>query len=46
VAAWVPEMFCNFYLVINHKKLKSSTTTKAVEKNKHRFGILRNLEKN
>jgi len=30
-AAWFPDMFCNFYLVKNHKIIKSSTTTKARE---------------
>jgi hypothetical protein len=29
VAAWFPDMFCNFYLVKNHKIAKNSTTTKA-----------------
>ncbi len=32
VAAWFPNMFCNFYLVIKHKIAKNSTTTKAKEK--------------
>jgi len=32
VAAWFPDMFCNFYLVKNHKIAKNSTTTKAREK--------------
>jgi hypothetical protein len=32
VAAWVPDMFCNFYLGKNHKIAKNSTTTKAKEK--------------
>jgi len=32
VAAWLPDMFCNFYLVKNHKMAKTSTTTKATEK--------------
>jgi hypothetical protein len=32
VAAWVPDMFCNFYLVKNHKIVKNSTTAKAREK--------------
>jgi hypothetical protein len=40
VAAWVPEMFCNFYFVKNHKIAYNSTTTKAREK-KQRCGILR-----
>ncbi len=32
VAAWVPGMFCNFYLVKNLKIANNSTTTKAREK--------------
>ncbi len=32
VAAWFPDMFCNFYLVKNHKTATNSTTTKAREK--------------
>ena len=32
VAAWFPVMFCNFYLVKNHKIPKNSRTTKAGEK--------------
>jgi hypothetical protein len=32
VAALVPDMFYNFYLVKNHKIAKNSTTTKAREK--------------
>jgi hypothetical protein len=32
VAAWLPDMFCNFYLVKNHKIAKNSATTKAREK--------------
>jgi hypothetical protein len=43
VAAWFPDMFCNFYVVKNHKIAKNSAMTKAGEK-KHRFGILRILE--
>ncbi len=31
-ASWVPDMFCNFYFVKNHKIVKNSTTTKAIEK--------------
>jgi hypothetical protein len=34
-----PDIFCNLYLVKNHKIAKNSTTTKAREKNKQRFGI-------
>jgi hypothetical protein len=44
VAAWVPDMFCNFYQVKNPKIAKDSTTTKAKEKYKRRFGILGILE--
>jgi hypothetical protein len=29
VAAWFPDMFCNFYVVKNHKIAKNSATTKA-----------------
>ena len=32
VAAWLPDMFCNFYFVKNHKFAKNSTTTNAREK--------------
>jgi hypothetical protein len=32
VAAWVPDMFSNFYLVKNHKIAKYSTTTNTREK--------------
>jgi hypothetical protein len=32
VAAWLPDMFWNCYLVKNHKIAKNSTTTKAREK--------------
>jgi hypothetical protein len=32
VAAWVTDMFCNFYLVKNHKIANNSTTTKARDK--------------
>ncbi len=32
VAALFPDMFCNYYLVTNHKIAKISTTTKAREK--------------
>jgi hypothetical protein len=31
VAAWVPNMFCNFYLVENCKIAKNSTTANARE---------------
>jgi hypothetical protein len=29
VAAWVPDRFCNFYLVKTHKIANNSTTTEA-----------------
>ncbi len=32
VAAWVPDMFWNFYLVKNHKIANTTTTTDAREK--------------
>ena len=32
MAALVPVMFCNFYLVKNHKNAKNSAATKAKEK--------------
>jgi hypothetical protein len=32
VAARFPDMFCNFYLVKNHKIAKNSTTNKVREK--------------
>ncbi len=32
VAAWVPDMLCNFHLVKNHKIANISTTTKVREK--------------
>ncbi len=44
VAALVPDMFCNFYLVKYHKIDNSSATNKAREKNEHIFGILRILD--
>jgi hypothetical protein len=37
VAAWVPDMFCDFQLAKKHKIADNSTTTKAREKNKHGF---------
>jgi hypothetical protein len=41
VAPWVSDMFCNFYLVKNHKIANNPASTEAREKNKHIFGILR-----
>ncbi len=32
MAAWFPDMFCNFHLEKNHKIAKNSTTIKAREK--------------
>jgi hypothetical protein len=45
VAAWVSDIFCNFHLAKNHKIADNLTTTKAREKNKDIYGILRILEK-
>jgi hypothetical protein len=44
VAAWFPNMFGNFYLVKNLKIANNSTTPKAREKNKHKYGSVRILE--
>jgi hypothetical protein len=41
VAAWVPDMFCNFYLLKNQEIADTSRTTEARDKNKHIFGIVR-----
>jgi hypothetical protein len=30
--AWFPDMFCNFYLMKNHKNAYDSATTEAKEK--------------
>jgi hypothetical protein len=38
-------MFCNFHSVKNHKTANNLATTEAIEKNKHRFGILVIFEK-
>jgi hypothetical protein len=32
VAAWVPDMYCNFYSVKNNKIAKDATATRAKEK--------------
>ncbi len=32
MAAWAPDMFCNFYLVKSHKFANNSATTEAREK--------------
>jgi hypothetical protein len=32
MAAWVPDMFCNFYIVKNHKGADLSASTEAIEK--------------
>jgi hypothetical protein len=37
VAALVRDMFCNFYLVKNHKLAYNSAATEAKRKNKHIF---------
>jgi hypothetical protein len=44
VAAWVPVIFSKFYLLKNYKIANISTTTIAVEKNKHWLGIIKILE--
>jgi len=44
VAAWAVDMFCDFYLMKNHKIAKNSTTTKAREKLSTDFESLRILE--
>jgi hypothetical protein len=44
MAAWLPDMYCNLYLVKNNKIDINSTTTEARIKNQHRFAILRILE--
>jgi hypothetical protein len=43
VAAWVSDMFSNFYSVKNHKIADYSMAAKA-RKNKDRFGIIKILE--
>ncbi len=40
VAALVPDMLCNFYIVKNHKIADNSATTEPREKQAH-IGILR-----
>ena len=44
VAAWVPDMFSNFYSEKNNKIGHNSTTTKATEKINTLFGVLRILK--
>jgi hypothetical protein len=39
VAAWIPDMFCNFYSVKNHKIAKKLNNHKRQIKNKHIFAI-------
>jgi hypothetical protein len=43
VAAWVPDMFCNFNIVKNCKMANNSRTT-YTNKNKQIFGILRTFK--
>ncbi len=43
MAALVPDMFCDFYLV-KYCKIDNSTATNKARKNKHIFGILRILD--
>ncbi len=45
MAAWFPDVFCNFYRVKNHKIAKNATTTKARDKISTDFEILRITEK-
>jgi hypothetical protein len=45
VAACVSDMFCNFYLVKNHKIANNSATPEAREKISTFFGILSILRK-
>ncbi len=40
-----PKCYCNIYLATNNKIANNSTTTEAIEKNKHGLGILSILEK-
>jgi hypothetical protein len=43
VAALLPDMFCHFHLVKNHKIAKTQQPLKLEKKNKHRFGTRRIL---
>ncbi len=43
VAAWVTDIFCEFYLVKNCKIIYNLSTTE-LRKNKHRFGIFEIFE--
>ncbi len=43
LAAWVPDMFWNFYLLKSHSIANNSATTEAREKNKRTFGILKSF---
>jgi hypothetical protein len=45
VAAWVPDVFCNFYFVKNPRIARNSAATDTNEKNKCKFGLLKILEK-
>jgi len=40
VAAWIPDMFCNFYLMKHHEIANNSATAEAEEKISARSGIL------
>jgi hypothetical protein len=37
VAAWVPNIFCNFYFMKNHEIADNSTINEAREENKRRL---------
>jgi hypothetical protein len=43
IAAWVPDMFFDFYLAKNRKIANTKQPLK-LEKNKPKFGILKNLD--
>jgi hypothetical protein len=43
VPVWVPDIFCNFYFMKNHKIADNSTITEAGKETRHKFGIDRIL---
>ncbi len=44
MAAWFPDIYCNFYSVKHYKIAKNSTTTEAREKINTDLGIIRILD--
>ncbi len=44
MSAWVPDLFYNFYLKENNKKMLKTQQPWKLEKNKHQFGIVKILE--